>query len=95
MKDPWNQTDTLCRVFVSSATNVEIAETTAPSIMPMIGTSSEDRRETRRSSAKNTIVPMNAKTIVQVMRTRIGAPGQEDLPAVVLGEDRVLAGRQG
>ena len=75
MKDPWNQTDTLCRVFVSSARNVEIAETTAPSIMPMIGTSSEERRETRRSSAKNTIVPTNAKTIAQVMRTRIGAPG--------------------
>ena len=75
MKDPWNHTDTLCRVFVSRARNVEIAETTAPSIMPMIGTSSEERSETRRSRAKNTIVPTKAKTIAQVMRTRIGAPG--------------------
>ena len=75
VKDPWNHTDTLCRVFVSSARNVEIAETTAPSIMPMIGTSSEDRSETRRGGAKNTMVPTNAKTIAQVMRTRIGAPG--------------------
>ena len=41
----------------------------------MIGTSSEERRETRRRSAKNTIVPANAKVIAQVMRTRIGAPG--------------------
>ena len=63
-------------VFVSRAMNVEIAETTAPSIMPMMGTSSEDRRETRRSSAKKTMVPTNAKAMAQVMRMRIGAPGQ-------------------
>ena len=56
--------------------NIEIAETTAPSIMPMMGTSREDRRETRRSSAKKTMVPANAKAMAQVMRTRIGAPGQ-------------------
>ena len=67
---------TLCSVLVSSAMNIEIAETTAPSIMPMMGTSREERRETRRSSAKKTMVPANAKAMAQVMRTRIGAPGQ-------------------
>ncbi len=71
VKDPWNHTATLCMALVSSAMNVEIAETTAPSIMPMMGNSSEERRGDRRSSAKNTIVPANAKVIAQVMRTRI------------------------
>ena len=49
--------------------------TTAPSMMPMIGTISELRRVTLRRNRKNTIVPTKEKMIATVIRVSRPAPG--------------------
>src|SRR5699024_1376160 len=75
VKDPANHTPRFCRASNCSATKVDTEETTAPSMIPMIGTISEERRVTWRRNAKNTIVPTKAKTIATTMRVRIEESG--------------------
>ena len=64
---------------VSSAKKVETAETTEPSMMPMIGTMSEERRVTRRRKRKKTMVPIKAKATEPTMRTRMVEPGKRTI----------------
>ena len=54
---------------VCIAKNVEMELITAPSMMPIIGTTSEDFSVTRRRNPKNTMVPTKANTTATTMRT--------------------------
>src|SRR5690625_1390306 len=62
VKEPANQIPRLCNMLVESAKNEEIAPTTAPSMIPTIGTMTEDRSVTRCRNMKKIMVPMNAVT---------------------------------
>ena len=54
---------------------MEAAPTTAPSMMPTIGTIREDCSRTRRRKRKKTMVPTNAKSTAPVIRVTMLAPG--------------------
>ncbi len=75
VKLPANQMPRDCSMSVCTAMKVETAPTTAPSMMPTMGTMSEDFRETRRRNTKKTMVPMNAAMIAPTMRATIEASG--------------------
>ncbi|MDQ1175142.1 hypothetical protein QE430_003449 [Microbacterium testaceum] len=65
----------ICRELVETARYVVKAETTAPSMMPMRGTTSEDRSEIRCRMPMNTMVPTKAAIEAATMRTHRGAAG--------------------
>ena len=75
VKEPANHAPTCWSMSVCRARNVEAAPTTAPSMMPTIGTMREDCRRTRRRKRKNTRVPMKAKRMAPAIRVTRPAPG--------------------
>ena len=74
-----NQMPSDCSMSNCKAKNVEIDETTAPSMMPIIGTTSEDRNETLRRNKKNTMVPTKAKNTAPIMRSSTLAVGTKNM----------------
>ena len=70
VNDPMNQMPSCCRLSVVRARKVDTALTTAPSMMPMIGTMSELRSATRLRNKKKIIVPAKAKMTAPTMRSR-------------------------
>ena len=75
MKDPANQMPRFWSISNWRATKVEIAPTTEPSMMPMMGTISDDFRVTRRRKGKKTIVPMKENMIATIIRVMMEASG--------------------
>ncbi len=75
-------TATLCMVLVSNAMNgLEIAEATAPSIMPMMGTGQRNAGETRRSSAKYHPCPRTPEGDRAGHARELGLPGHAIMTA--------------
>ena len=62
---------------VCNAKKVEIELTTAPSMMPTMGTTRLDFKVTRRKNRKNTAVPMKAKIIAPLIRPSNDAEGKK------------------
>ena len=81
VKLPANHTPRFCSMSVCSARKVETEPTTAPSMMPTMGTISDERRDTRRRKRKKTIVPMKAAMIAPIIRSRRLAPGKRIITA--------------
>src|SRR5699024_8173963 len=69
VKEPANQIPRLCSMFVESAQNEETAPTTAPSMIPTMGTMTDERSVTRWRNMKKIIVPMNAVMTATVIFT--------------------------
>ncbi len=68
VKLPANQMPRLWSLSVARAMYVVMEPTTAPSMMPTIGTISDDDSCTRRRKRKKIIVPTNAATIALIIR---------------------------
>src|SRR5699024_3250672 len=70
VKEPMNQMPSCCSASAAKAKNEDTALTTAPSIMPTMGTTIDERRVTLRRNRKKIIVPMNANTTATIIFTR-------------------------
>ena len=81
VKLPANHTPRFCSVSVCSAMKVDTDATTAPSMIPTIGTISDDLSETRRRNRKKTIVPTNAASTAPSIRIEMLAPGNSSMTA--------------
>ncbi len=79
VNDPVNQIAMLCSVLVDRAMKVETAPTMAPSIMPTIGTITDDVSTTRRRNRKKIMVPTKAAATAPTIRTMSGASGKRSM----------------